>query len=227
MLLPVPRRPAELRSGGLRADRLHRQAGIGVRRQRRRAVEGPGGDHRGGAQGAGRRAVRHGGRQHADAPVDRALRHPEQDQADARAVSRHRPAGHRPAGRPRQARHVEPDQRRASISQSGKLKAYGMAAPERAAVGARHHDLQGAGLRRRRRHHRLHADRAARHAGRRRRQAQRGAERRGGDAGDARGPAQARLRRHGRHAARSSPNGRRCRRRIWGPVLQAAGIKPE
>ena len=84
---------------------------------------------------------------------------------------------------------------------SGKLKAYGMAAPERAAVGARHQDLQGAGFRRRRRHHRLHADRAARHAGRRRRQAQRGAERGRVDAGDARGSAQARLRRHGRHAA--------------------------
>ena len=54
------------------------------------------------------------GRQHADAPVGRALRHPEQDQADARALSRHRPAGHRPSGRPHQARHVEPDQRAAA-----------------------------------------------------------------------------------------------------------------
>ena len=114
MLLSVPGRQARLRSGGLRADRLRRQAGIGVRRQRRCAVGRPGGDHRGGAQGAGRRAVRHGGRQHADAPVDRALRHPEQDQADARALSRHRPAGHRPSGRPHQARHVEPDQRAAA-----------------------------------------------------------------------------------------------------------------
>ena len=91
----VSHRPSQLRSRALRADRLRRQAGVDLRRRRRCAVEGSRRDHRGCAQGAGRRAVRHGRRQHADAPVDRALRHPEQDQADARAVPRHRSAGDR------------------------------------------------------------------------------------------------------------------------------------
>ena len=45
---------------------------------------------------------------------DRALCAPEQDQTDARAVSRHRPAGYRSFGRSHQARHVEPDERGAA-----------------------------------------------------------------------------------------------------------------
>ena len=101
--------------------------------------------------------------------------HPEQDQADARALSRHRPAGHRPSGRPHQARHVEPDQRAAAHPER---QAQGLCAGGTRArgSGARHQDLQGAGRGRRRRHHRLHADRAARHAGAGHRQAERGAE---------------------------------------------------
>ena len=95
------------------------------------------------------------------------------------------------------------------------------------AVGARHQDLQGAGLRRRRRHHRLYADRAARHAGAGRCQAQRGAERLRVDAGDEGGAAQARLRRHGRHARGAGRVDGGAGAGIWGPVLQAAGVKPE
>ena len=58
------------------------------------------------------------------------------------------------------------------------------------------------------------------------RQAERGAERRRVDAGDEGGAAQARLRRHGRHAA-GAGDWLTVQEPIWGPVLQAAGIKPE
>ena len=83
---------------------------------------------------------------------------------------------------------------------NGKLKAYGMAAPERAQSAPDiptfkelgFGDVDGTIV------YTLIA--TARHAGTGDRQAQRRAQRLGGDAGDARGPAQARLRRHGRHA---------------------------
>ena len=111
--------------------------------------------------------------------------------------------------------------------QNGKLKAYGMAAPERAQSAPDiptfkeqgFGDVDGTIV------YTLIAPPGTPAGGRR--QAQRGAERLGGDAGDARGPAQARLRRHGRHAARSSAKWTAVQAPIWGPVLQAAGVKPE